>query len=262
MGRSDSHPGPGRPSRAPGWRMPPPEWVSRVAPFSLYRRAVVITPADPSRRIVRAFDGPCPQRRRPSLYPARSASTKVVSRPARRSRPRMTLSLCYGPSARRTIRRWSVCHRKLQPVRCLLDRSDCYRVEQSTSRAGLPPAEERRLFTAHWMTHFQLPVTFSASTFSASCHLFSFSSEPAGVDPSGPARRDLNPLSPPFSLATIKTDGCPLQPLSPFVTFCNFRFPSPFYASTAVESARNRDARVTSEYSPHGEGRQYAGYRP
>jgi hypothetical protein len=39
--------------------------------------------------------------------------------------------------------------RRLQPVRYLPDCSRCYRVERSSSRAGLAPAENRRLCTAH-----------------------------------------------------------------------------------------------------------------
>src|SRR5687768_15121325 len=86
MGRSDSHTGPGqvladtalggcrRRSGSPVLRRPP------------CRRAVATTPADPSHRVVRAFDGPlmataaafpfCPQGRHPLGF---------VSRPARRS---------------------------------------------------------------------------------------------------------------------------------------------------------------------------------
>jgi len=40
-------------------------------------------------------------------------------------------------------------HRRLRRLRCLHRRSDCYRVERSSSRAGLPPAVDQRLFTAH-----------------------------------------------------------------------------------------------------------------
>jgi hypothetical protein len=39
--------------------------------------------------------------------------------------------------------------RRLPPVRYLPDGSRCYRVERSSSRAGLAPAEDRRLCTAH-----------------------------------------------------------------------------------------------------------------
>jgi len=40
-------------------------------------------------------------------------------------------------------------HRKLRQLRCLRRRFDCYRVEQTSSRAGVSPAEVQRLFTAH-----------------------------------------------------------------------------------------------------------------
>src|SRR6516162_7926361 len=40
-------------------------------------------------------------------------------------------------------------HRKLRQLRCLRHRFDCYRVERTSSRAGVTPAEVQRLFTAH-----------------------------------------------------------------------------------------------------------------
>ncbi len=40
-------------------------------------------------------------------------------------------------------------HRKLRQLRCLCRRLDCYRVERTSSRAGVAPAEAQRLFTAH-----------------------------------------------------------------------------------------------------------------
>jgi len=40
-------------------------------------------------------------------------------------------------------------HRKLRQLRCLRCRFDCYRVERTSSRAGVAPAEVQRLFTAH-----------------------------------------------------------------------------------------------------------------
>ena len=40
-------------------------------------------------------------------------------------------------------------HRKLRKLRCLRCRLDCYRVERTSSRAGVAPAEVQRLFTAH-----------------------------------------------------------------------------------------------------------------
>src|SRR5215472_7475725 len=40
-------------------------------------------------------------------------------------------------------------HRRLRRLCYLHRRSDCYRVERSSSRAGLIPAVDQRLFTAH-----------------------------------------------------------------------------------------------------------------
>src|SRR6266404_435259 len=43
-------------------------------------------------------------------------------------------------------------HQRLQQSRCLHCCSDCYRVERTSSRAGLTPAVDHRLFTAHPVT--------------------------------------------------------------------------------------------------------------
>ena len=53
-------------------------------------------------------------------------------------------------------------HRKLRQLRCLRRRFDCYRVERTSSRAGIAPAEVQRLFTAHCFANREsLPsVTF------------------------------------------------------------------------------------------------------
>lgn len=40
-------------------------------------------------------------------------------------------------------------HQRLQPVRYLPDCSDCYRAERTSSRVGLAPTVDQRLFTAH-----------------------------------------------------------------------------------------------------------------
>jgi len=40
-------------------------------------------------------------------------------------------------------------HQRLQQLRCLHCRSDCYRVERTSSRAGLPPLWTSTFFTAH-----------------------------------------------------------------------------------------------------------------
>src|SRR6476660_650091 len=44
-------------------------------------------------------------------------------------------------------------HRKLRQLRCLHRRFDCYRVERTSSRAGVSPAEVQRLFTAHFFAN-------------------------------------------------------------------------------------------------------------
>jgi hypothetical protein len=43
-------------------------------------------------------------------------------------------------------------HQRLQQFRCLHCCSDCYRVERTSSRAGLTPAVDHHLFTAHPVT--------------------------------------------------------------------------------------------------------------
>jgi hypothetical protein len=45
-------------------------------------------------------------------------------------------------------------HRKLRQLRCLRCRFDCYRVERTSSRAGVTPAEVQRLFTAHCYVNY------------------------------------------------------------------------------------------------------------
>ena len=45
-------------------------------------------------------------------------------------------------------------HRRLQQLRCLHCCSDCYRVERTSSRAGLSPAVDQRLFTAHYHANY------------------------------------------------------------------------------------------------------------
>src|SRR5438105_15855669 len=57
-------------------------------------------------------------------------------------------------------------HRKLQQLRCLCRRLDCYRVERTSSRTGVAHADVQRLFTAHFITKWkslQLQVTRNAA---------------------------------------------------------------------------------------------------
>jgi hypothetical protein len=46
-------------------------------------------------------------------------------------------------------------HRKLRQLRCLRCRFDCYRVERTSSRAGVAPTEVQRLFTAHCYNNYE-----------------------------------------------------------------------------------------------------------
>jgi hypothetical protein len=70
-----------------------------------------------------------------------SAPALIVSRPAQRSLNVMACTLAESPS--------DPLHRKLRPFRYLRSRFGCYRVERTSSRAGVAPAEVQRLFTAH-----------------------------------------------------------------------------------------------------------------
>ena len=68
---------------------------------------------------------------------ARSAPAIVLSRPAQR--------LSSLRPARSLNRRNDPFHRRLQQLRYLHCCFDCYRVERTSSRAGVPPAEVQRL---------------------------------------------------------------------------------------------------------------------
>src|SRR6516164_10254944 len=52
-------------------------------------------------------------------------------------------------------------HQRLQQSRCLHRCSDSYRVERTSSRAGLTPAVDHHLFTAHAITPFTRPLGFT-----------------------------------------------------------------------------------------------------
>src|SRR5262245_34561640 len=75
-----------------------------------------------------------------------SAPALTFSRPAQRS---LTLRPACSPS-----RLNDLLHQRLQQSRCLHRCSDCYRVERTSSRAGLTPAVDHHLFTAHAVTPF------------------------------------------------------------------------------------------------------------
>jgi hypothetical protein len=70
-----------------------------------------------------------------------SAPTLRLSRPAQRL-------LTLRPACSRN-RRGDSLHRRLRRSCCLHRRSDCYRLERPSCRAGVAPAEDPSLFTAH-----------------------------------------------------------------------------------------------------------------
>jgi hypothetical protein len=84
----------------------------------------------------------------PSI-PGGSAPALPVSGPAQRSLP---LRPTNSPSHQR-----DPLHQRLQQLRCLHYCSDCYRAERTSSRAGLSPAVDQRLFTAHRKFRQALP---------------------------------------------------------------------------------------------------------
>jgi hypothetical protein len=80
-----------------------------------------------------------------------SAPALPVSGPAQRS---LALQPTDSPG-----RLCDLLHRRLRRLCCLHRRSDCYRVERSSSRAGLSPAVVQCLFTAH---HNRVVMTVNA----------------------------------------------------------------------------------------------------
>ncbi len=70
-----------------------------------------------------------------------SAPAFAISRPAQR--------LLVLRPARSLGRHCDLFHRRLQRLRYLHHCFDCYRVERTSSREGLPPSVDQRLFTAH-----------------------------------------------------------------------------------------------------------------
>src|SRR3974377_1089932 len=123
--------------------------VSRVASGLLGLHAIAITPAGEMDFIRSYYFHP----RRPSpitrwvgscitCFEACSAFTHV-----------MACTLAKSPS--------DPLHPKLPQLRCLRRRFDCYRVERTSSRAGVAPAEAQRLFTAHAMLRQRPEVTAS-----------------------------------------------------------------------------------------------------
>jgi hypothetical protein len=103
------------------------------------------------------MDGICSlvpfHRLRPSRNRGGSAPASTFSRPAQRS---LTLRPACSPG-----RFNDLLHQRLQQSRCLHRCSDCYRVERTSSRAGLTPAVDHHLFTAHAITPFNSTWTGS-----------------------------------------------------------------------------------------------------
>jgi hypothetical protein len=107
--------------------------TSRVAYGPLCLHAVANTPAG-LMEFVRSYDSisfGLPRNR------GGSAPALVFSRPAQRL---LTLRPACLPS-----RRCDLLHRRLQQLRCLRRCFDCYRVERTSSRAGLTPAVDHHL---------------------------------------------------------------------------------------------------------------------
>src|ERR1022692_3943365 len=55
-------------------------------------------------------------------------------------------------------------HRRLRQLCCLHCRFDCCRVERTSSRAGVSPAEVQRLFTAHCYNNYGFGIAVGEST--------------------------------------------------------------------------------------------------
>jgi hypothetical protein len=118
--------------------------ASRVASGLLCVHAIAITPAG-SMELVRSSVSidcglPCDK--------ARSAPATVFSGPAQRFTHVTACTLAESPS--------DPFHRKLRQLRCLRCRFDCYRVERTSSRAGVTPAEVQAPFTAHFIVNYRM----------------------------------------------------------------------------------------------------------
>src|SRR5208283_4505315 len=111
--------------------------TSRVAHDPLCLHAVANTPAG-LMEFVRSYDSI-----RFGLPTNRGGSAPALSfsRPAQRS---LTLRPTRSPGRLR-----DPLHQRLQQLRCLHCCSDCYRVERTSSRAGIPPLWTSTFFTAH-----------------------------------------------------------------------------------------------------------------
>src|SRR3954471_19043981 len=130
--------------RPVGSHAPPPPGVSRVASDPLCRHAVAITPVGPLGRIAREADlSPplLPQRLRPSPFLWRVGS-HIIRFEACSAFTRVT-ACQLAESLNDPF------HQRLRRLRYLHRRSDCYRLERPICRAGVAPAEDLHLATAH-----------------------------------------------------------------------------------------------------------------
>src|SRR5262244_1301495 len=120
--------------------MPITAGASRVASGLLCLHAIALIPAGPMelvRSSISIVSGlPCEK--------VRSAPATVVSTCSAFTHV-MACTLAESPR--------DPFHRKLRQLRCLCRRLDCYRVERTSSRAGVAPAEVQRLFTAHFLAN-------------------------------------------------------------------------------------------------------------
>ena len=132
----------------------------------------------------------------PSIHGG-SAPALHVSRPAQRS---LTLRPACSPS-----RPSDPLHRRLRRLRYLCRRSDCYRVERTSSRAGLSPAVDQR-FSRRGCNRDVMSTPADAArehhspeprTHSARLLVWNESSSPLNTRPSLKSKRDAYP------------EGCP-----------------------------------------------------
>jgi hypothetical protein len=113
-------------------------WGSRVASRLLCLHAIAITPAGPTelvRSSISIVSGH-------SLCNSQVGSCNYCFGDCSAFTHVMACTLTESPS--------DPLHRKLRQLRCLRRRFDCYRVERTSSRGGVAPAEVQRLFTAHY----------------------------------------------------------------------------------------------------------------
>src|SRR5262249_33299594 len=111
--------------------------ASRVASGLLCLHAIAITPAGPMEPIRSDYF----HQRRPSPITRWVGSCITFFEACSAFSHVMACTLGESPS--------DPLHRKLRPLRCLCRRFGCYRVERTSSRAGVAPAEVQCLFTAH-----------------------------------------------------------------------------------------------------------------